>query len=141
MYSESNGAEDGEKDNVNAFQGVGKALVGCSVGVGVLVRAVEAKGAAIFHECWGFEKFFDALVQWVRSWVDCWELGVDSSSEMLGDVELISQGNAMSSCDGKYFVLAVAIESSPLDGALARVFAPEVEGPLNTFVSYSKLAT
>jgi hypothetical protein len=102
---------------------MGKTFVGCTFGMSVLMREVEAKGATGFHECWRFEKFFDPLVQWVRFWVYCWKLGVDGSSEMLGHVDLIGQGNAMSRCNWKHFVLAVAVERGLLNGAVARVFA------------------
>ena len=35
---------------------------------------------------------------------------------MFRDVELVGQSDAVAGCDGKDFVLAIAVEGCPLDG-------------------------
>ena len=48
---EIEGAEDGEERHVDAFQCMRQTLIGRSVGVSVLVGAVETECTPFLHEC------------------------------------------------------------------------------------------
>lgn len=68
----------------------------------------------------------------------CYRAALQRNTNLLRNVEIISQGHTMTTGDFKHLVFAVAVESSPLD--TFRIIAP-VEKAIIAIVANAQLPT
>lgn len=93
---------------------------------------------AVLHEARLIQHLLCSFVQWRQRSIDSWE-SLKDTTNVLGHVQVIGDGNAVAALHLEDFVFAVAVEGSPLKG-IGVCVAPVEEGGV-TFVAYAELAT